>query len=248
MLKCYEPDGRVVWERGLEDGILSVALVGEQLWVQTRAGMVHRLSSWEEDAIVDPMVKVRCGQFTFCRLHQCQWGTGSDRRNLVALPSRATSDAVDIWDADRRVVLIPAIQPVAGEDEKCGIVMCIRLVTMVAEEGGGQGGEQLVLLTGTDDGVLRAYSLDLDGGGCRQIVRLKVFPQTITCLDYSHKTHAIALGGPRTDLVLIRDPFVDERRSVLRTRVANEGFSELCFSPSGQLLVTGGWDGKYVIT
>lgn len=266
MLKCHRLNGRVQWERTFEDGILSVASVAGRrhyLWVHTRSGIVHVIpSEGDEHATVGTVEKVHCGKFTFCRMHHLQYhGNNQHPRNLVALPSQITSDAIDVWDADQCIVLVSAIQPttiptssassspsstvaITRGNDQCGIVMCVRLIVSAIKGDDGGVNNDLVLLTGTDDGVLRAYRLNLEAGTYQQILRLKIFPQTITCLDYNHETQSVALGGPRSDLVLLKGVFDDEQRLVMRTCVANEGFSELCFSSSGRLLVTGGWDGK----
>lgn len=263
MLKGHRPNGKVQWERTFEGGILSVASMGggkeSHLWVHTRAGIVHIIPSGADCHAreVGATERVNCGQFTFCRMNHFRYHGKGSPLNLVALPSQATPDAIDVWDADRSIIIVAAVQPTstpmsssigaaAVSSDKCGLVMCAKLVAVPTIKGYGcDDDDKLVLLTGTDDGVLRAYLLDLEAGTHQQILRLKIFPQTVTCLDYSFETHSVALGGPRTDLVLIRNLFDDEQRLTVRTCVANEGFSELCFSPSGRLLVTGGWDGKY---
>lgn len=102
-----------------------------------------------------------------------------------------------------------------------------------------------MLLVGFDDGTFRDFSLDLTN--CLFEVghyRLKIFPMTVTCLAYSQETDSLVLGGPSNELVLVR-PLSQSDYSTYRSGISNEGFSEVCFSPSGRLVITGGWDGKY---
>lgn len=102
-----------------------------------------------------------------------------------------------------------------------------------------------MLLVGFDDGTFRNFSLDLANGLFDVgLHRLKIFPMTVTCLAYSQETDSLVLGGPGNDLVLVR-PLSQSGCSTYRSGISNEGFSEVCFSTSGRLVITGGWDGKY---
>lgn len=91
------------------------------------------------------------------------------------------------------------------------------------------------------------YIHDIEKGhnnSFEEILRLKILPQTITCLAYSEDRDALVIGGPHTDLVLIQHPFSTSERVILRSKMANEGFSSVAFSPSGKTIISGGWDGK----
>jgi hypothetical protein len=180
------------------------------------------------------LYSVAVGRFTFCRVHRLLYAT---ERELVAAPSSAGGEsAIDIWDIGARAIVVDAIRPV-GEEKAAGVVMCCRLICTDAME--------VILLVGTDDGVLRAYRIDLISSSFEQILRLKIFNMTITCLAYVAALDAIIAGGPSTELVSIRHPFATTcPPHVIRQSIANEGISELVISPDEDMVITGGWDGK----
>ena len=110
-----------------------------------------------------------------------------------------------------------------------------------------QMNDKLFLIAGFDDGVLRVFLLDLSLGQFEQTKRLKLITMTITCLAYSHATDTLVVAGPKSDLVLVRNLLCDEKSlEVIRSEKAipNDGVSDLVFSPSGEIIISGGWDGK----
>ena len=186
----------------------------------------HVYSLLENDHL-DRVASFRCGDYSFCKMTIITL----DHRLLACLPSTETADALSIWDMELGQILIPTIK---SETENHGNVMCSQLI---------QHDARLLLLAGFDDGVLRAFELDLEIGEFKLILQLKLFEQTVTCLEYNEQKDSIILGGPKSDLVMIKHLFTDDHQ-ILRTLVANEGFSYAVFSPSANLIITGGWDGK----
>ncbi|PJF17128.1 hypothetical protein PSACC_03055 [Paramicrosporidium saccamoebae] len=137
---------------------------------------------------------------------------------LAALPSTEGPELLDIWD----LIDINCIRRSIGvSDEKTGNAMCSLCVP--------QG-----LLVGYDDGTLRQYGPD---GAV--LLRLKLFPQT----DYTPDSDILIVGGPQTDLVMIQNYSKPSDHVIVRTTVCNEGFSDCAIA--GNLVMTGGWDGKY---
>lgn len=136
-----------------------------------------------------------------------------------------------------------------------GSVMCIRLFP--------NGEDDLRILAGFDDGTLRMFNVNIVTGESKPMFRIKIFPMTgmvlkgiislvydhfiVTCVDYDMGTDTVVAGGPQTDLVIIRDISSNDgggEAKLFRVKVCNEGFSDVLFSPSSHMIVTGGWDGK----
>ena len=107
--------------------------------------------------------------------------------------------------------------------------------------------DKLFLIAGFDDGVLRVFLLDLSLGQFEQTKRLKLITMTITCLAYNHDTDTLVVAGPKSDLVLVRNLLCEEKSlEVIRSEkaISNEGISDIIFSPNGEMIISGGWDGK----
>lgn len=176
-----------------------------------------------------------CGQDTFCRMRVVM---RSDQSLFVFLPSLAKGpSSIDMWDLTKKVLLVSGIGVIG---ESTGNAMSLAVATCA--------GNNIQLLVGYDDGTLHSFIIDLDELIFTHHQRIKIFPMTVTCLDYNAQLNSVVLGGPNTDLVLIRNfpSLQEEETQIYRISVANEGFSEAVFSPSGKLIITGGWDGKYL--
>jgi WD40 repeat protein len=157
-------------------------------------------------------------------------------RYLMVLPSLTTPDALDIREVDEEGREERVIVSNITTNDKGGGAMCSKLDFSKEEEAR--------LFVGFDDGTIRIYKLNLEFGTFAQMHRLKLFPMTTTCLDYDANGDLIIAGGPQTDLVLIQNVSDDENRQIIRTNISNEGFSDCRFSPTGKIIITGGWDGK----
>lgn len=107
--------------------------------------------------------------------------------------------------------------------------------------------DELSILIGTDDGVLRGYQLSLSDAKeynkVEESIRLKLVKQTVTCISHDQTNDSLAVGGPHTDLVFIKNALQKDHCTILRTQICAEGFSDVTTSQG--LLITGGWDGKY---
>lgn len=169
------------------------------------------------------------GACSFFRMQTIEY----EGRQLAVLPSRTDPSRLDLWDLDTGAI---AVASIGIDSEKTGNAMC----------GAFCGTATLDLLVGFDDGTVRGFSIDPAGGTFAVVPerRLKVFPMTVTCLAYDRGRDSLVLGGPGHDLVLVRHWVRTGCPTVVRRRISNEGVAEVCFSPSGRLVVTGGWDGK----
>lgn len=227
---------RQVHEDQLSEGILSLYCPRTEhgrVYAHLRHGKIVCLDDCYAPGSWRPILT--CGQDTFCRMQVFAQGT----QLLAFVPSLARGPCfVDIWKLTSGELVMSGI---GVDDEATGNAMSLAVAASPCD------GNSLRLLVGYDDGTLQSFSVDLQASAFRRLGRIKVFPMTVTCLDYNAPTDSVVLGGPNTDLVLIRHFFQsphDESPQLYRIRVANEGFSEAVFSPSGRLIVTGGWDGK----
>lgn len=231
--------GTVTEEGGVSAGVLALCThhrqqawggVGEEtelLLVHSRDGGMLLLDAERLTRRASRVV----GTGSFFRMQTTQYRG----QQLAVLPSRTDPSRLDLWDLDTGDTVVVAI---GIDSEKTGNAMC----------GTFCGTAQLELLVGFDDGTVRGFSIDPAGETFAVMPerRLKVFPMTVTCLAYDRGRDSLVVGGPGPDLVLVRHWMRTGCSSVIcRRRISNEGVAEVCFSPSGRLVVTGGWDGKY---
>lgn len=191
--------------------------------IQVRNGVLHQF-----DMVSLTITRSRkCGEYSFCKM---QISTTS--KVFGVMPSIQGSESLDIWDLNNFCVFLTIPE---DEEDKRGYAMCTRLV---------MDDDEMTIIAGFDDGTVRVFRVDIKVKSFKQVLRLKLFPMTVTCLDYDASTDKLIAGGPQTDLVLIEN-FLSEssQKSVTRQNICNEGFSDAIFVDD-DLIITGGWDGK----
>lgn len=148
------------------------------------------------------------------------------------MPSGNGAEVIEVWDLER-----PNLFASIRGHGTTGNAMC----SFVLPPTDGT----ISLLIGYDDGTVQAFSIS-SAGQVEMVFRLKLYPQTVTCLDYHQPSDSLLVGGPDAQLTMVRNICCQKQREVFRVSTNNEGFSECVFTPSGGLFITGGWDGKYL--